>query len=276
MTAVADYTLSFTSSSASAVAGSQGTYNGTLTSINSYSSAVNLSCGSGMPPTCTVSPASVTPTLAGAPFSVTASSPGVQTYNFTFSAVGTDSQAKTHTSALSYNSTFDFAIANNSGTQTVSPGSTASFTLGLTPAGTGNTFPNNATITCTNLPSRSSCLPLQVNAGSGAATPTLMISTTAPTAAMQRRSGGVFYALWLPIPMIIVFGNLGKKQRKRLLATLLLGVSFLMLGAMLGCGGGSNGGGGGQPGTPAGTYTVNVTATSGTLAHSTSVTLTVQ
>jgi hypothetical protein len=93
---------------------------------------------------------------------------------------------------------------------------------------------------------------------------------------MQRRSAGVFYALWLPIPMIVIFRNLGKKQRKRLLAILLLGVGLLMLGAMVGCGGGNSGGGGGQPGTPAGTYTVNVTATSGTLTHSTSVTLTVQ
>jgi len=62
----------------------------------------------------------------------------------------------------------------------------------------------------------------------------------------------------------------------------LLGVLFVVLmvvGLENGCGGGSSGGGGGggagQPGTPAGNYTIVVTATSGSLSHSVQVNLTV-
>ena len=112
VTALSDFMLSLTNSSASATAGSQGTFSGTLTSVNGYSSAVNLSCGAGMPPTCTISPASLTPTVNGAPFTITAGSSAAQNYTFTLSAVGTDAQTTTHSASLTYHSTFDFAIAN--------------------------------------------------------------------------------------------------------------------------------------------------------------------
>ena len=62
----------------------------------------------------------------------------------------------------------------------------------------------------------------------------------------------------------------------------LFGVLFVVLmvvGLENGCGGGSSGGGGGggagQPGTPAGNYTIVVTATSGSLSHTAQVSLTV-
>jgi hypothetical protein len=55
----ADYTLAISNSPQSAVANQSATFNGTLKAVNGYASAVNLTCGAGASPTCTVAPASV-------------------------------------------------------------------------------------------------------------------------------------------------------------------------------------------------------------------------
>ena len=47
-------------------------FNGTLTASGGYSSAVNLRCAGAVPLTCTPTPSTLTPTAAGAPFTVTA------------------------------------------------------------------------------------------------------------------------------------------------------------------------------------------------------------
>ncbi|HUY15362.1 MAG TPA: hypothetical protein VMX16_17300 [Terriglobia bacterium] len=53
--------------------------------------------------------------------------------------------------------------------------------------------------------------------------------------------------------------------------------SVILAGLLASCGGGSSGGGGiTPPGTPAGSYTITVTGTAGSLVHNTNLTLTVQ
>jgi hypothetical protein len=72
--------------------------------------------------------------------------------------------------------------------------------------------------------------------------------------------------------------------RRRRGSALMLIVACALVSGLAGCGGGggSNGGGGGnapptpQPGTPAGNYTVTVTATGGTLVKTANFSLTVQ
>jgi hypothetical protein len=70
---------------------------------------------------------------------------------------------------------------------------------------------------------------------------------------------------------IVVLSGSRRRAWARLLS--LLAVSCLI--TIVGCGGSSNSGGG-DPGTPPGSSTVTVTATSGTLTHTATITLNVQ
>jgi hypothetical protein len=87
---------------------------------------------------------------------------------------------------------------------------------------------------------------------------------------------GFFYAAWLPVLGLLVGGtslarrNPRQRVRFRLACLLMAGSVFQMA-----CGGSKNIG---SPGTPAGSYTIVVTAVSGSLQHSVNPnpTLTVQ
>jgi hypothetical protein len=91
----------------------------------------------------------------------------------------------------------------------------------------------------------------------------------------------LFYAMLLPLSTLaIVFG--GARRRIPIHGTrlALFSIAIVLVGSAVACGGGGSSGtpgGGGQPGTPAGTYTVMVSATSGSAAPAPiPVTLTVQ
>jgi hypothetical protein len=92
------------------------------------------------------------------------------------------------------------------------------------------------------------------------------------------------YALLLPISGCAFLGiglAAGGRRRRWLLGFLLVGLLAASLTFQVACGGGtSSAGGRGTPVTPAGTYTVTVTGTSGSstniLTHKTSLAITVQ
>ncbi len=393
-----DYTLTANAGSQSTTVNQPLNLDGTLTSLNGYSSTVNLSCTGTPPPTCSVSPSSLTPTAAGAPFTVTVNSNTAATYNFNITGVGSDGAATTHGAPVSLTVNADFSLGNSSGEQTVEAGQTATYTLDFSPIG-GSTFGNPVTYTCSSLPALANCSfsppqiapssgatsvtlsvattapaptgtpagtytitvsavsgsvthsttvtltvavpqatdfsvndssgpqtvkaggtanytlsflptpagsvfpnvvtyscsttgfpalstcsfnPLQIAAGSGATNVSLSIRTTAPIAMVRPGSkSSLLYALWLPLPgLVIVLAGLANSQarRKRMAPYSMystLGLIFLVTVVMTACGGGGGGGGGGQPGTPPGTYTITVNASSGTLTHSSQVSLTV-
>jgi len=132
------------------------------------------------------------------------------------------------------------------------------------------------------LPLHSSCLfnPTQVTADSGDTPVTLTISTTSRTASLSHGSG-IFYAIWLPLPgLVLAFGGLQRRHIRGKRAVLLVAALLLLFVGLQACGGGGSGGsvGSGQPGTPTGNYTVTVTATStlGSLTHPTQLLLDVR
>jgi hypothetical protein len=91
---------------------------------------------------------------------------------------------------------------------------------------------------------------------------------------------GLFYAAWIPLPgIIVVFAGVltGESRRRSRISYAGLAVFLLLVVLQTACGSsGSSTTPTPQPGTPAGTYTVAITANSGSLSHTTTVSLTVQ
>jgi hypothetical protein len=173
----------------------------------------------------------------------------------------------------------DFSIVAKPTTVTVSaPGQSGTTTITITPE--GNLSASSVTFACSGLPAASQCKFGAVGTNNDV---TLTISTTAPTSAGLHwpRLGHyqqLFYATLLPgfLGMVSITG---RKRTLRIMRLLALSLVLGLMGLWVACGGGSSsggGGGGGNGGTPTGTSSVTINATSGTLQHSTSITLTVQ
>lgn len=128
---------------------------------------------------------------------------------------------------------------------------------------------------CTGLPRESTCSfsPASVT-GSGSTT--LTITTTAAQNARLQSPGGWSASFGLAVAGVFLLGC-GSRRRARTTVFSLITVAFLI--TIGGCGGSGSGGGGGgsrDPGTPVGLSTVIVSATSGTLTHTATLTLNVQ
>jgi hypothetical protein len=143
-------------------------------------------------------------------------------------------------------------------------------------------------MSCANLPSYASCAftPATVSFGSAnTATVVLSIATQQTTTANNKdtpfaRRSPTLLALAGLFLFPLFSRRLSRKLGERSMLLLLM-LSLSLLSGLTGCGGGGSGESGNQnPGptvqnTPAGTYNVVITATSGTISHSTTVSLTV-
>lgn len=163
-----------------------------------------------------------------------------------------------------------FTITPSAATYSVAPGATAS--VPITVAGTNGFI--NASSNTTALPITYTCLQSSIPAdtactfspGSGnsvsATAVSLSISTIAPTSQLRSplsRGNHMLYALLLPGLFGMVFAAGSRSRGTRLLGLIVvLSFSTLWLGA---CGGGSSRQS--NPGTPAGSYTLVVNATTG-------------
>jgi hypothetical protein len=274
VSATADYTLVIAVPSLTAHANSSAVFNGTLTAVNGYSSAVALSCANNPPPSCVISPTSVAPTASGVPFTLTASSGVAGSYGFNVNGAGSDPGAVAHSASLTLtvlpSQSFDFGMGITPASASVPVGQSTTYTLDVNP--TTGSFPNNVTFSCSNLPSLSTCSfnPSQVGAGSGNSAVALTVTTTAPDHASAADS---MLFLTFPLAGLLWMTSLRSIRRVPRKLALLLAISCVS------CGGGLQGGGGGgsgNPGTQKGTYHITVVATCGSVSHSGQMSLTVK
>jgi Domain of unknown function DUF11/Beta-propeller repeat len=174
----------------------------------------------------------------------------------------------------------DFAVSVSPAAATVVAGIPASFTVTVTP--TGN-IPNEVTVSASGAPSGGTATfpngSTFTNLSSGAQSRQLVVNTTArvTTPASLFPAGRPFYAAFLPVSGLALLGaGIGgrKSLRRRLLMAALLGCFFTLVLFMASCSSSSTTST--TTGTPAGTYNLTVTATSGSITRTQQVVLVVQ
>jgi hypothetical protein len=181
----------------------------------------------------------------------------------------------------------DFNISATPTTLTIAAGHSASFTVTL---GGLNGFNSAVNLTCPNPPPGSTCSlsPMSVSpASGGTASSMVTIGTSSnPYQLMASAKGNnpasTVFAMLLPIPAVGFLGLMivgtgdkrrfrGRKWLHRLTGGLLLFMATVLLLGASGCYSKKSG-----TGTQRGTTTVMLTGTSGSITHSTSVSVTVQ
>jgi len=176
----------------------------------------------------------------------------------------------------------DYNITLSPSTATVPAGVPATYTATVTPTASAaaSGFPETVSLSCSSgLPTGAACTET-TNPFPNLDTPmstTLVINTTArvTTTTELRRSLRPFYVLWLPVSGLAVVGvGLGASTKNRVLLTLLIAAFCSLMIFQAGCS--SKASVTTTSGTPAGTYLVTVTATSGSATRNATVTLVVQ
>lgn len=158
--------------------------------------------------------------------------------------------------------TADFTVAASPASEAVNPGQSGTATVSVKPE---NGFSSAVSFSCSGLPTGASCSfsPQTVTPPTTTST-TLTIVTAATTAALHRNNNALFPTATLAA----ILCCFGLKKRRRLLMLLLLIVSAAGLGLVTGC-----------SSAPVQvhpvTSTITITATSGSLQHTTTFTLTV-
>ena len=163
----------------------------------------------------------------------------------------------------------DFTLSMVPSGLTVARGQAGALSVTLTPQGG---FSSAVVFSCSNLPLNSSCVfaPASLTPGSNPVAATVTITAAGPSAAL-RPSSPLLFATWLPALGLVL--ATGRRKRRCLLTGAVLALALMHLHC------------GGSPavkapvtsgGTPAGTYTVMVTAASGSLQHSATAKVTVQ
>jgi uncharacterized repeat protein (TIGR01451 family) len=171
----------------------------------------------------------------------------------------------------------DFRMTVSPASQSVAQaGVTANYTVTLVPS---PLYASSITVACSNLPTGASCRATPSSSitlqGASASSVGLAVTTTArpvttTTAANSLRRS--FYALWLPFPGLLLLGR-GNSRRRRIAGILTLCGLFSLLLLIPACSKSTTQ----TPvsGTPAGNYTITITASSGSDSKSATVTLSV-
>lgn len=169
--------------------------------------------------------------------------------------------------ATFYSPTPDIAITSNPDSMTVYAGQAAQYSLTMTPQGNVTGL---ATLSCSGLPRASSCSfqPNSFQVTSSAAASTLTISTTARSTANAAPVRSKF-TLAICLMVGTILGGFFVAPRNRRLGILL---TLMVMSLLVACGGGA---GPNQPppqmGTPAGSYSVQVTVQTASLSKTATV-----
>jgi hypothetical protein len=169
----------------------------------------------------------------------------------------------------------DFMVFASPANATVKAGQSAIFTITVNPV---NGMSSGVSFSCSGLPAASSCTfsPASVTPNGGPVSTTLTLNTTAPQSATvpaaRLRPGTLAWSLGIVVGLLLPgnFQTMGKARRR---GRVLAGLAFMLF--ITSCGGG----GGGSvtnpvTGTPPGTSTITVMATSA-VSHTAPLTLTV-
>jgi hypothetical protein len=184
-----------------------------------------------------------------------------------------DTNYVTSSSAAQMTNIQDFGVAAISGSPSASivPGSAANFTMQLSPGVSG--FSSSIALTATGLPvgATYSFSPTTITPGSAQAATTFTVQTSKPLVAAWNLT-----ALKITFALLALSFRVSRKSRKMLkrgrLFSIVAGVLLLAgMAGLTGCGTNN-----GFFGVPAHSYTITVTAISGSLSHSATVVLNVQ
>jgi hypothetical protein len=215
-----------------------------------------------------------TGTLTGGTATLTTSSLVAGSHSITAVYSG-DADFATLTSGALTQLVEDFALnlsASGGNVQTISVGQTATFTFTVGPSG-GATFPTAVSFTIDGLPAGATAdfTPSSLPAGSASTAVTLTIHALQTSSLLleQRRGNTIPPVLWgvLLLPFAMRLRRAGKRFGGRLAVLVLLAAGCAAMAGMSGCGGSSS---------SSKTYTMTVTAISGSLSHATTITLTVE
>jgi len=168
----------------------------------------------------------------------------------------------------------DFNIAASPSSATIKAGQTATFTITISPV---NGLNSPVTFACSGLPAASSCTfsPASVTPNGSPVSTTLTLNTTAPQAATVpvaslRPWTFVAWSLGIVFGFSVVGVGARSKNARRSAVFSVIALALLVVS----CGGGGSPQTNPQNGTPPGTSSITVTATSGT-SHSAALNITV-
>lgn len=273
------------SSPANTTAGNSATSTVNVIRNFGFNQTVTFSCA-GLPTgaTCTFNPPSVASSSGISSLTITMTS-STATGTYPIQIQGTaGSVVNSAAVSLVVQDPPDFVFepaAGSPASQTLSPGQAATFVLALSPSGSFTGTVNlSCTITPTVSPAPTCNVPSSVQiSSSGSQSVNVKVETTAPitASALPHPDFPSASARLLWILTLLSSALLCGPRRKRIPA-LAKATVVMTLAGLAACGG--NGGSGSSshttPGTPAGTYTTTITASSGNLSHSTTLTVVVQ
>jgi Bacterial Ig-like domain (group 3)/FG-GAP-like repeat len=217
-----------------------------------------------------------------ATFSVSTLPAGTQNIAGTYSGDGNFNTSTSPSTSVVVNSPNFSISAGALSPATVSPGASANSTVTITML--NGIAPSTVSLTCAVAPianPAATCSVSQISMANNEGTATLSVATSGPHAMMAQSAFAHRTNVWFAFALLIPGIFLGGTRVHRPGTNKLLGFCMLLL-MLSGCWFGTACGSGGSTsqtsigGTPSGTYSVTVTGTSGTIVHTTSLSLTVQ